>query len=102
MTTSTVKQEKAGGSGTVNFLVGLVIVVVLAFLARWFKGLVYGVEDLFGLAPASISSSIVCTVVRTSASPLAAVLGARLRYSIAISFPIPWRSSAAPKAIATE
>jgi len=48
MTTSAVKQQKAAGSGTVNFLVGLVIVVVLAFLARWFKGLVYGVDDLFG------------------------------------------------------
>ncbi|MBN1453922.1 MAG: putative sulfate exporter family transporter [Anaerolineales bacterium] len=48
MTTSAVKQEKAAGSGTVNFLVGLAIIVVLAFLARWFKGLVYGVEDLFG------------------------------------------------------
>ncbi|MFN2303842.1 MAG: hypothetical protein ACK2TV_08935, partial [Anaerolineales bacterium] len=49
MTTSAVKQEKAAGPGTVNFLVGLAIVVVLAFLARWLKGLVYGVEDLFGL-----------------------------------------------------
>jgi len=47
MTTS-VKQEKATNSGTVNFLIGLVIVVVLAFLARWFKGLVYGIDDLFG------------------------------------------------------
>lgn len=49
MTTSTVKQEKAAGTGTVNFLVGLVIVVVLAFLARWFKNQVYGIENLFGL-----------------------------------------------------
>jgi uncharacterized membrane protein YadS len=48
MTTSTVKQEKAAGSGVVNFLVGLVIVVVLAFLARWFKDQVYGIKDLFG------------------------------------------------------
>jgi uncharacterized membrane protein YadS len=32
----------------VNFLVGLAIVLVLAFLARWFKGQVYGVQDLFG------------------------------------------------------
>jgi hypothetical protein len=48
MTTSAVKQEKAAGPGTVNFLVGLAIVVVLAFLARWFKGQVYGVENLFG------------------------------------------------------
>jgi len=48
MTTTAVKQEKTAGSGTVNFLVGLVIVVALAFLARWLKGQVYGVEDLFG------------------------------------------------------
>jgi uncharacterized membrane protein YadS len=48
MTTSAVKQEKATGSGVVNFLVGLAIVVVLAFLARWFKDQVYGVKDLFG------------------------------------------------------
>ena len=49
MTTSTVRQEKAAGPGTINFLVGLVIVVALSFLARWFKGQVYGVQDLFGL-----------------------------------------------------
>jgi len=49
MTTSAVKQEKPAGAGIVNFLVGLVIVVVLAFLARWFKGQVYGIESLFGL-----------------------------------------------------
>jgi uncharacterized membrane protein YadS len=48
MTTSAVKQEKAASPGTVNFLVGLAIVVVLAFLARWFKLQVYGVENLFG------------------------------------------------------
>jgi hypothetical protein len=48
MTTSAVKQQKAASSGIVNFLIGLAIVVVLAFLARWFKGQVYGVEDLFG------------------------------------------------------
>ena len=49
MTTSTVKQEKAAGPGTVNFLVGFALVVVLAFLARWLKGQVYGIESLFGL-----------------------------------------------------
>lgn len=48
MTTSAVKQEKAASPGTVNFLVGLAIVVALSFLARWFKLQVYGVEDLFG------------------------------------------------------
>jgi uncharacterized membrane protein YadS len=49
MTTSTVKQEKSAGTGTVNFLVGFALVLVLAFLARWLKGQVYGVESLFGL-----------------------------------------------------
>jgi uncharacterized membrane protein YadS len=49
MTTSTVKQEKAAAPGTANFIVGLVIVVALAFLARWLKGQVYGIQDLFGL-----------------------------------------------------
>jgi uncharacterized membrane protein YadS len=49
MTTTAVKQEKAAGSNTVNFLVGLAIVVILSFLARWFKGQVYGIESLFGL-----------------------------------------------------
>jgi uncharacterized membrane protein YadS len=48
MTTSAAKQQKAAGSGVVNFLVGLAIVLVLAFLARWFKDQVYGVKDLFG------------------------------------------------------
>ena len=49
MTTSAVKQDKAAGPGIVNFLVGLAIVVVLAFLARWFKDQVYGIERLFGV-----------------------------------------------------
>jgi uncharacterized membrane protein YadS len=48
MTTSAAKREKAAGSGVVNFLVGLAIVLVLAILARWFKDQVYGVKDLFG------------------------------------------------------
>jgi uncharacterized membrane protein YadS len=48
MTTSAAKQEKVTGSGVVNFVVGLAIVLVLAFLARWFKDQVYGVKDLFG------------------------------------------------------
>jgi len=49
MTTSVVKQKEAGGTGAVNFIVGLVIVLALSFLARWLKGQVYGVESLFGL-----------------------------------------------------
>jgi uncharacterized membrane protein YadS len=49
MTTSAIKQEQKATSGVVNFLVGLAIVVVLAFLARWFKDQVYGIKDLFGM-----------------------------------------------------
>lgn len=49
MTASVVKQEKSASPGVVNFLVGLVIVVALSFLARWLKLQVYGVKDLFGL-----------------------------------------------------
>jgi len=48
MTTSTIKQEQKAAPGVVNFLVGLAIVVALAFLARWLKGQVYGIENLFG------------------------------------------------------
>jgi uncharacterized membrane protein YadS len=46
MTTSVVKQDKAAAPGVVNFLVGLVIVVALAFLARWLKIQVYGIKDI--------------------------------------------------------
>jgi uncharacterized membrane protein YadS len=50
MTTSTVKQQKAASPGVLNFLVGLAIVVILAFLARYLKILVYGVSDIgFGI-----------------------------------------------------
>jgi len=49
MTTSTVKQEQKSGPGVLNFIVGLAIVVALAFLARWFKDQVYGIKDLGGL-----------------------------------------------------
>lgn len=48
MTASVVKQEKTEAPGVANFLVGLVIVVALSILARWLKGQVYGIEDLFG------------------------------------------------------
>jgi uncharacterized membrane protein YadS len=46
MTTSTIKNEPKTGSTTVNFIVGLAIVVVLAFLARWFKIQVYDIKEL--------------------------------------------------------
>ncbi|MEW5827264.1 MAG: putative sulfate exporter family transporter [Chloroflexota bacterium] len=49
MTTSTVKQEQKASPGVLNFIVGLAIVVALAFLARWFKDQVYGIKDLGGL-----------------------------------------------------
>lgn len=49
MTASVVKQEKSNAPGFINFLVGLVIVLLLSILARWFKGQVYGIESLFGL-----------------------------------------------------
>ncbi len=46
--TTTAKQEKSAGSNFVNFLLGFALVIILAFLARWFKGQVYGIKDLFG------------------------------------------------------
>ncbi len=49
MTTSAIKQEQKTGPGVLNFIVGLAIVVALAFLARWFKIQVYGIKDLGGL-----------------------------------------------------
>lgn len=49
MTTSAIKQEQKSGPGVLNVLVGLAIVVALAFLARWFKDQVYGIKDLGGL-----------------------------------------------------
>ena len=50
MTTSVIKQEQKASPGIVNFLVGLAIVVVLAFLARWLKIQVYDVKDIgFGI-----------------------------------------------------
>ena len=48
MATSSVKKTEAD-NGVLRFIVGLAIVVVLAFLARWFKNQVYGIPDLFGL-----------------------------------------------------
>ncbi len=48
MATSQVSKEKSS-PGMVGFLIGLVIVVVLAFLARWFKGIVYGATLPFGI-----------------------------------------------------
>jgi uncharacterized membrane protein YadS len=50
MTTTAIKQEQKVNTGVVNFLVGLVIVVVLAFVARWLKIQVYDVKNLaFGI-----------------------------------------------------
>jgi uncharacterized membrane protein YadS len=51
MTTSTVKQEqKSGGAGVLNVVVGLAIVVALAILARYLKIQVYDVKDIgFGI-----------------------------------------------------
>lgn len=50
MTTSTVNNEqKTVSPGVVNFLVGLAIVVALAFLARWLKIQVYGVSLPLGI-----------------------------------------------------
>jgi uncharacterized membrane protein YadS len=48
MTTSSAA-VKAQKSNTAGFVAGLVIVVILAFLARFLKNQVYGVGDLFGL-----------------------------------------------------
>lgn len=50
MTTSTIKQNQKAGPGILNFLVGLVIVVALAFLARWLKIQVYDIKNIgFGI-----------------------------------------------------
>ncbi len=49
MTISAIKQEQKANLGVVNFLVGLAIVVALAFLAHWLKDWVYKIEDLGGL-----------------------------------------------------
>ncbi|RPI81420.1 MAG: putative sulfate exporter family transporter [Chloroflexi bacterium] len=49
MTTKVVAQKQEESSKTAGFLAGLVVVVLLAFAARWVKGLVYGIPDLGGL-----------------------------------------------------
>jgi uncharacterized membrane protein YadS len=49
MSTTTSKNQEAPRNDLVGFLIGLVIVVALAFLARWLKGQVYGIQNLFGL-----------------------------------------------------
>jgi uncharacterized membrane protein YadS len=47
MTTSTIKQEqRSGGAGVLNVVVGLAIVVVLAILARYLKLQVYDIKDI--------------------------------------------------------
>lgn len=48
MTTTTVSKEKSS-PGTVGFLIGLALVVVLAFVARWIKYQVYGASLPFGI-----------------------------------------------------
>jgi uncharacterized membrane protein YadS len=48
MATSNVKQTQSSNY-VLRFIVGLIIVVALAFLARWLKAQVYGIPDLFGL-----------------------------------------------------
>ena len=49
MSTTTSGQNKSTNSGLTGFLVGLVLVLVLAFVARWAKGLVYGATLPFGI-----------------------------------------------------
>jgi len=46
---TTVKKEQVSEPGVVGFLVGLAIVVVLAFVARWIKYQVYGAQLPFGI-----------------------------------------------------
>lgn len=48
MATTNAKKTQSNDN-TVRLIAGLVLVVALAFLARWLKGQVYGVESLFGL-----------------------------------------------------
>ncbi|MEW5871845.1 MAG: putative sulfate exporter family transporter [Chloroflexota bacterium] len=48
MATSKVSKQSASPD-YVGFIIGLVIVVVLAFVARWLKGLVYGASLPFGI-----------------------------------------------------
>lgn len=48
MSTKAVKQTEKNND-VVGLLLGLAVVVALAFLARWLKNQVYGVESLFGL-----------------------------------------------------
>jgi len=49
MTTKAVAQKQESSSNLAGVLVGLAIVVVLAFVARWAKIQVYGISDLGGL-----------------------------------------------------
>jgi uncharacterized membrane protein YadS len=46
---ATTTNQSKSSSGAVNFLIGLALVVVLAFVARWLKGLVYGTTLPFGI-----------------------------------------------------
>lgn len=49
MTTSSVSQPTENKSSTAGFIVGFIVVVILAFLARWAKLAVYGTELPFGI-----------------------------------------------------
>ncbi|GAB4545716.1 MAG: putative sulfate exporter family transporter [Anaerolineae bacterium] len=49
MTTTSAVATKAEKSNLPGFIIGLVIVVVLAFVARFLKFQVYGIKNLFGL-----------------------------------------------------
>lgn len=46
MTTKSAKSQQESSPNIVGFIVGLAIVVALAFLARWLKGQVYGINDI--------------------------------------------------------
>jgi len=54
MTTSTIKQENKTSSTWLNFVVGLVIVVLLAILAHSLKNWVYGIKDIGGGIPGKV------------------------------------------------
>ena len=49
MSNTSIYQGKSTRYGVINIIVGLAIVVALAFLARWLKNQVYNIQDLFGL-----------------------------------------------------
>ena len=54
MTTSAIKQEQKTSPNVLNFVVGLIIVVALAFLARALKNGVYGIPDIGAGIPGKV------------------------------------------------